>query len=92
MSHVHRDPPTPLADIAAGIYASIISRIMTLCKRIGIEKEVAVTGGVALSKGMVNILEQSLGFKVIVPEMPQNIAALGAALIAAENMGKGILQ
>ncbi len=47
ISHVHRIPPTPREDIAAGIYASVVSRIISLCKRIGIEKDVAVTGGVA---------------------------------------------
>lgn len=90
ISHVHRDPPTPMADIAAGIYASIVSRIMALCKRVGIEKEVAVTGGVSRNKGLINIIEQSIGFKVIVPDNPQTVAALGAALIASENIVKGI--
>jgi activator of 2-hydroxyglutaryl-CoA dehydratase len=40
ISHVHRDPPTPKAEIVTGIHNSIVSRIMTLCKRISIlEKE-----------------------------------------------------
>ncbi len=88
ISHVHRDPPTPTEDIVAGIYYSIVSRVISLCKRVGIEKEVAVAGGVALNNGLVNILEQELGFKVLRPELPQNIAALGAAIIARENMEK----
>jgi len=68
ISHVHRDPPTPKEDIVAGIYSSVVSRIMTLCKRIGIEKDVVVVGGVALNSGLVNILENALGFKVLVPD------------------------
>ena len=90
ISHVHRDPPTPMADIAAGIYYSVVSRIMALCKRVGIEKDVAVTGGVALSNGLVNILEEELGFNVLVPDIAQSVAALGAAIIARENMEKGV--
>jgi len=89
ISHVHRDPPTPMEDIVAGIYYSIVSRIMSLCKRVGIEKDIAVAGGVALNEGLVNILEWELGFEVLRPEAPQTIAALGAAVIAQENAEKG---
>jgi predicted CoA-substrate-specific enzyme activase len=88
ISHVHRVPPTPMEDIAAGIYYSIVSRIMTLLKRIGIKKDVAAVGGVALNKGLVNTLEKELGFPVLVPDNPQIVAALGAAIIARENLEK----
>ena len=90
ISHVHRDPPTPKEDIVAGIYYSVVSRIMSLCKRVGIEKDIAVTGGVALNDGLVDILERELGFKVLRPETPQHIAALGAAIIAREKAEKNI--
>ena len=86
ISHVHRDPPTPKEEIIAGIYLSVISRIMALCKRIGIERDVAVTGGVARNVGIVNTLEKEIGFKVMVPEKPQLAAALGAAILAQENI------
>ena len=61
---------------------------MTLLKRIGIKKDVAAVGGVALNKGLVNTLEKELGFPVLVPDNPQIVAALGAAIIARENMEK----
>jgi len=89
ISHVHRVPPTPAADIAAGIYASMVSRIMAMCKRIGILRDVALVGGVAINRGLVHILEDELGFEVLVPENPQITAALGAAIIAKENLAKG---
>jgi len=89
ISNVHRVPPTPMPDIVAGIYASMVSRIMAMCKRVGIEQGVAVVGGVAMNKGFINILEQDLGFKVFVPEQPQIVAALGAAIIARESAEKG---
>jgi len=91
ISHVHREPPTPKEEIIAGIYFSVVSRIMSLCKRLGVEKDVAVVGGVALSSGLVSILEEGLGFGVLVPDVPQRVAALGAAIIARENMEKGVL-
>jgi len=74
----------------AGIYASMMSRTMALCKRIGIEKDVAVSGGVALNSGLVNILEQEIGFAILVPDAPQLVGALGAAIIARENIEKGV--
>ena len=89
ISHVHRDPPTPKEEIIAGIHFSVVSRIISLCKRIGIERDVAVVGGVALNTGLVKIIEEEMGFGILVPDRPQIVAALGAAVIARENMGKG---
>lgn len=89
ISHVHREPPTPKEDIVAGIYFSVVSRIVSLCKRLGIERDVAATGGVALNRGLVHILEEEMGFAVLVPEAPQLVAALGAAVIARENIERG---
>ncbi|HUU64531.1 MAG TPA: 2-hydroxyglutaryl-CoA dehydratase, partial [Dehalococcoidales bacterium] len=71
------------------IYFSVVSRIVSLCKRVSIEKDVAVVGGVALNRGLVKILEEELGFGVLVPDAPQIVAALGAAVIARENIEKG---
>ena len=89
ISHIHRVLPTPREEIVAGIYFSTVSRIMALCKRIGVAKEVAVTGGIALNSGLVHILEEEMGFGVLVPDTPQIVAALGAAIIAQENIEKG---
>ena len=89
ISHIHRVPPTPKEDIIAGIHASMVSRIMGLLKRVGIEREVAVVGGVARNKGLIDILEKDLGFPVLVPEEPEMVAALGAAILAKENIEKG---
>jgi predicted CoA-substrate-specific enzyme activase len=88
ISHVHRVPPTPMPEIAAGIFYSVVSRVIALCKRIGIEKEIAVTGGVSMIDGIIHSLETELGFEAIRPELPQSIAALGAAIIAKENTEK----
>jgi predicted CoA-substrate-specific enzyme activase len=90
ISHVHREPPTPKEDIVAGIYYSVVSRVISLCKRIGTERDVAVTGGVGLNRGLVKILEDELGLSVLVPEQPQLVAALGAAVLAQENINKGM--
>ena len=70
------------ADIAASIYRSIARRITGLAGQIAGKERVAMTGGVAKSKGMVRALEESLGTKLFVPEEPQIIGALGAAINA----------
>jgi predicted CoA-substrate-specific enzyme activase len=88
ISHVHRVPPTPKEEIIAGIFYGVVSRMMTLCKRVGIKKDVAVTGGVALNKGLVHIFEEEFGFGVLVPEIPQMVGALGAAILAKEAVEK----
>jgi predicted CoA-substrate-specific enzyme activase len=89
ISHVHRVPPTPKEDIIAGILYGVVSRIMTLCKRVGIKKDVAITGGVAFNKGLIHIFEEEFGFGVLVPDNPQVVAALGAAIMSQENIDKG---
>ena len=46
--------------------------------------KVAMTGGVAKSKGMVRALEEKLGITLNISEEPQIAGAMGAALIACE--------
>ena len=75
----------PKSDIIAGIHDAFATRIWGLIGRISIEKDVVLTGGVALNKGFTKALEDLLGFKVIVPKDPIYTGALGAALIAKEN-------
>ncbi len=88
ISHIHRDPPTPKEEVIAGIFASTVSRLMVICKRVGIQKEVAATGGVALNQGVVKQLEKELGFGVLMPDEPRTVAALGAAVLAQEGIEK----
>jgi predicted CoA-substrate-specific enzyme activase len=89
ISHVHRVPPTPMEDIAAGIYYSVVSRTITLCKRVGIKEDIAAVGGVALNKGVIRILEEEIGSTILIPDTPQIIAALGAAILSRESIEKG---
>lgn len=89
ISHVHRVPPTPMPDIALGIYLSVTGRIKTMCKRIGVTDGIAFSGGVALNEGLMRTLASELGTEVFIPEEPERIAALGAAVLAGEEIQKG---
>jgi predicted CoA-substrate-specific enzyme activase len=71
-------------DVIAGLHKAIASRVTSLLKGVGIEPEVAVTGGIGKNKGVVHEIEKRLGLKVRVPEEPQVVGALGAALLAQD--------
>jgi len=88
ISHVHRVPPTPKADIIAGINGSMATRITGMAKRIGVTPDIALCGGAARNVGFARCMEEELKQKVFVPEEPQLVAALGAAVIAQAEGGK----
>ncbi|MCK4848923.1 MAG: 2-hydroxyglutaryl-CoA dehydratase [Candidatus Heimdallarchaeota archaeon] len=69
-------------DIIAGIHVSIVNKIVALSARVGIEPNVALTGGVALNPAVKILLEKSLGMEIYTPNQPQLNGALGAALLA----------
>ena len=68
------------AGIAKGILQSVVSRSIAQLKRVGIHNDLVFVGGVAKNKGIVRLLEQSLNIPVIVPDDPQIVGAIGAAL------------
>lgn len=71
-------------NVARGTHRSIAKRVAGLAYRIGIEADVAMTGGVALNYDVVRALENEIGKKIIVSDTPQIAGALGAALYALE--------
>jgi len=71
-------------DIVAGLLEAIASRIAAMVNQISIHEKILVTGGVAFNTGVVRELEKKLGMPITVPENPQTMGALGAALIAHE--------
>lgn len=74
-------------EIVAGLCRSIARRVGSMARRVGVDPEVAFAGGVARNVGVVRALEEVLGERLIVPEEPQIVGALGAALIAQEGNG-----
>ena len=71
-------------NIIAGIHESAAARVAILANKIKIKKPVMMTGGVAKNKGMVNSLENRLGFKLIVGDLAQENGAIGAAVLASK--------
>lgn len=73
---------TPKQDIARAIHDAIADRIISMTRRVGVEKEIVLVGGVAKNLGFVEAVERGLADDVVVAEEPQFVTALGAALAA----------
>jgi predicted CoA-substrate-specific enzyme activase len=70
------------ADIAMAISLAIAHRTSGLVSRVGLEDQVVMTGGVAKNIAVVRLLAEKISCRIQVPEEPQIIGALGAALFA----------
>ncbi len=75
---------TPKEDILSGLHDAIAMRCHNLLKRVDIQKDFTITGGVAKNQGMVAKLREKVGLEPILAPDPQIIGALGAALFARE--------
>ena len=77
-----------LENILAGLHDALASRIAALARRLGIEPDLVLTGGVVKNTGMVRAMKESLGCEILVPEEPLLTGALGAAILAKETCVK----
>ena len=68
-------------NILRGIHDSLADRALNLLKRVGLDGEVTLIGGVARQAGMVAAVRGKLGVPVNVPAAPQYATALGAAVL-----------
>jgi benzoyl-CoA reductase subunit D len=75
---------TPREDIARAVLDAVASRIISMVRKVGLVKDLALIGGVALNPGFVEAMKRGLEMEVHVPDDPEYIGALGAALAAAE--------
>jgi (R)-2-hydroxyacyl-CoA dehydratese activating ATPase len=73
-------------DILGGVHLAIAKRTLSLARRVPLEPEITMTGGVARNVGMVHALEEVLGTKLQVSPDAQFIGAIGAAVFALEKM------
>lgn len=79
----------PRTEIARGLHDSVAARTAGLVHRAGLAEAVMMTGGVAKNSAVVQALEQRLGVKIRVPAEPQITGALGAALLAWDELIAG---
>ncbi len=73
----------PKEKVLAAYCSAMAHRVFTLLERVGVEREFAITGGIAKNPGVVKRIERALGFESIKASTDSQIAgALGAALFA----------
>jgi benzoyl-CoA reductase subunit D len=87
VSLIHRQESKP--EIARAVYDAMADRVSSMVHRLGINLDIVLAGGVAKDVGFIESLKRKLGVNILVPEYPEFVGALGAALTAATR-AKGV--
>ena len=75
-------------DIIAGIHKAMAHRIVIMGNSVGFNNTIVLTGGVAHNAGIKKALEDEIGQQTQLPEHPQIMGALGAAILAKAALEK----
>jgi benzoyl-CoA reductase subunit D len=76
---------TEKQDISKAIHDAMASRIISMIRRIGLNEDVVMLGGVACNPGFVQAMKRQLGIgQLYIPERPEFGMAVGAAVVARE--------
>jgi predicted CoA-substrate-specific enzyme activase len=67
--------------IALALHQAVAKRIMGMVHRLGLREGVIFAGGVARNRCLGRLLSDRLGVTITVPNEPQTVGALGAALL-----------
>jgi len=77
---------TKKKDISRAIHDAMASRIVSMIRRIGVNPDIVMLGGLAYNPGFVTALHRELVVdKIYTPEVPEFGAAVGAAAVAAKD-------
>jgi benzoyl-CoA reductase subunit D len=77
---------TEKKDISKAIHDAMASRIVSMIRRIGVNEDVVMLGGVGYNPGFVEAMKRELNLeKIYIPDDPEFGAAVGAAIVAAED-------
>ena len=76
---------TETKDISKSIHDAMASRIVSMIRRVGVNEDVVMIGGVGRNPGFLGAMKRELKLDTIhVPDEPEYGAAIGAAVVAAE--------
>jgi benzoyl-CoA reductase subunit D len=67
-------------DISKAVHDAIADRIAAMARRVGVEKDIALIGGMAKNIGFIDSLKANLGVDIVVPQNPDYVSAVGAAV------------
>lgn len=85
ISHIHRGLPREV--ILAGVHQAVADRLLEVAQHVRPRPPVVMTGRPARNQALVREMEKRLGLPILVPEAPELVGALGAALLAQEAVG-----
>ena len=68
--------------VALGLHQAIVDRVGGMVRRVGVQERFVFAGGVACNPCLQELFAVSLGVPLTVPDDPQIVGALGAALHA----------
>ena len=74
------------SDIADGVCHAIANKAFSLLRRVGMEPDFMMTGGVAKNPGVVRAIEDKTGHSLYICPEPEIVGAAGAALYALERI------
>jgi len=74
-----------IARLCAGVNQTLVKRVVPMLRRFPSET-VVLTGGVALDRALVRLLEKG-GFAITVPPSPQHNGAIGCAVLESDGGG-----
>lgn len=78
------------SDILSGLHEAIATRTYNLLKRVSVQPDFSITGGISKNRGMVVKLTEKVGMEPLLCEDPQLCGALGAALFARDRYENNI--
>ena len=79
--HAKTDKP----EISKAIHDAMASRITSIIRRIGVNEDIVMLGGVGYNPGFISAMKRELKVDTIyIPDEPEYGAAVGAAVVAAE--------
>ncbi len=73
-------------DIARAVHDAIAGRVSSVARIVGLEDDVVMIGGMAKNTGFVESLKKDIDVNLRVPEAPEYVGALGAAVAAASGV------
>jgi len=74
--------------IAACLCDAVARRVIAMANRLSVEDPVLLCGGVAHNIGVREALQRHLDREVVVPDRPQLVGAVGAAVLAGERASR----
>jgi activator of 2-hydroxyglutaryl-CoA dehydratase len=71
--------------VALGLHQAIVDRVGGMIRRTGVAERFIFAGGVAQNRCLQQLFSEALGVPLTVPDQPQIVGALGAAIHAAQS-------